>query len=142
MTESYVFKEKIAAPLTSARFRYTMTTIPSAKNTPRGEAKPEGEENKNSKDDKEEVVPTVNDTQLDDDGLCTICYSQKANTVLLDCGHGGICIDCATDTMRKNNHCLFCRQRVIQIIEIQTDEIKKGLYKVVNSYFVSDGTFP
>jgi hypothetical protein len=84
-----------------------------------------------------EAVPNGAELE-DDDGICTICFTEQANTVLLDCGHGGICLNCAIDSMKKNNHCLFCRAKVVQIIEINTSEIRKGLYKVVNSYYVSD----
>ena len=75
----------------------------------------------------------------EEEGLCSICFSEPASTVLLDCGHGGICLACAIDSMKKNNHCLFCRERVVQIIEIDTKDLGNGLYKVVNSYYVSDG---
>lgn len=70
--------------------------------------------------------------------LCNICFTDPPGAVLLDCGHGGICINCAIDSMKKNNHCLFCRAKVIQIIEIDTKEVRKGLFKVLNSYYVSD----
>ena len=85
-----------------------------------------------------ETVPENINPAEEDDGLCTICFTEAANTVLLDCGHGGICLTCAIDSMKKNNHCLFCRLKVVQIIEINISEIRKGLYKVVNSYYVSD----
>lgn len=99
--------------------------------------------------DKEKAIEVVtqresmpaHDQQLEDDsGLCTICYSENANTVLLDCGHGSICLTCAVDSMKKNNQCLFCRAKVIQIIEIDNTEVRKGLYKVLNSFYVSDET--
>lgn len=125
ITEQFVAKALDDEPMSTARYKYTIT-----------------QGDKDDDPQKEPNVPQLPDDALDDDSLCTICYSQKSNTVLLDCGHGGICIDCATDTMKKNNHCLFCRARVVQIIEIDTDEIKRGLYKVVNSFYVSDGTYP
>lgn len=96
IVEQFVAKIKVESPMSSARYRYTVT---------QGDVEDEP---------KQEVdIPQLPDDALDDDSLCTICYSQKSNTVLLDCGHGGICIDCATDTMKKNNHCLFCRARVV-----------------------------
>lgn len=73
-----------------------------------------------------------------EDELCNICFTDPANTVLLDCGHGSICVNCAIDSMKKNNHCIFCRAKVLQIIEIDTKEVRKGLFKVVNSYYVSE----
>lgn len=129
--QQYVAKERVDEPLSSARYKYTIT-----------QGDQDKEETEPNPEQKIPTIPQLPDDALDDDSLCTICYSQKSNTVLLDCGHGGICIDCATDTMKKNNHCLFCRARVIQIIEIETSEIKRGLYKVINSFYVSDGTYP
>jgi hypothetical protein len=61
-----------------------------------------------------------------------------SNAVLLDCGHGGVCLECAIDTMKKNNLCFLCRSSVVQIIEIDlSKEVRKGLYKVLNSFYVS-----
>lgn len=124
VADQFVAKERVDEPLSTTRYKYTVT---------QGDV---------DEPKIEKTIPQLPDDALDDESLCTICYSQKSNTVLLDCGHGGICIDCATDTMKKNNHCLFCRARVIQIIEIDTNEVKRGLYKVVNSFYVSDGTYP
>lgn len=125
IADQFVAKERVEEPLSSSRYKYTVT---------------QGDKEEDAKE--QQTIPQLPDDALDDDTLCTICYSQKSNTVLLDCGHGGICIDCATDTMKKNNHCLFCRARVVQIIEIDTNEVKRGLFKVVNSFYVSDGTYP
>lgn len=125
VVDQFVAKAKVETPMSTARYKYTVT---------------QGDVEESPK--KEPEIPQLPDDALDDDTLCTICYSQKSNTVLLDCGHGGICIDCATDTMKKNNHCLFCRARVVQIIEIETSEVKRGLYKVINSFYVSDGSYP
>lgn len=85
-----------------------------------------------------ESMPKDGPAEDEDAGLCTVCYSEAANTVLLDCGHGSVCLACAIDSMKKNNHCLFCRAKVVQIIEIAPEEVRKGLYKVLNSFYVSD----
>jgi hypothetical protein len=69
---------------------------------------------------------------------CYICFSEPANSVVLDCGHGGICVGCAIDSMKKNNQCFLCRSTVYQIIEIDLEaEVEPGLYKVKNSFYVS-----
>ena len=74
----------------------------------------------------------------EEDSLCYICFSNPANCIYLDCGHGGVCLDCAIDSIKKNNICTLCREKVVQIIEIDyRHEIREGLYKVTNSYFVS-----
>lgn len=120
MKDQYVFKDKTDTIQNSARVKYNVAN-------------------------KEKAIEIVTQRESmpqniedEDSGLCTICYSENANTVLLDCGHGSICLTCAIDSMKKNNHCLFCRAKVYQIIEIDNVEVRKGLYKVLNSYYVSD----
>ena len=120
MKDQYVFKDATDHIQNSARVRYNVANKEKAiKIVTERETMPEAMED-------------------DDGGLCTICYSENANTVLLDCGHGSVCLTCAIDSMKKNNHCIFCRAKVVQIIEIDMTEVKKGLYKVVNSFYVSD----
>lgn len=83
----------------------------------------------------EEEVTYENENE---EGLCFICFSNDSNCVFLDCGHGGICLDCAMDTIKRNNICALCRETVSQIIEIDPKtEIRDGLFKVLNSYYVS-----
>ncbi len=80
---------------------------------------------------------------LEDDGLCFICYTNPPNAVFLDCGHGGtlqspgVCLDCSIDSMKRNNACTMCRKEVIQILEIESLNNIDGLFKVLNSYYVS-----
>lgn len=80
---------------------------------------------------------------LEDDGLCFICYTNPPNAVFLDCGHGGtprspgMCLDCSIDSMKRNNACTMCRKEVIQILEIESLNNIDGLFKVLNSYYVS-----
>jgi hypothetical protein len=47
-------------------------------------------------------------------------------------------VECAIDSMKKNNQCFLCRSVVYQIIEIDLEaEVEPGLYKVKNSFYVS-----
>ena len=74
----------------------------------------------------------------EDDGLCYICYANPSDCIYLDCGHGGVCLSCAMDTIKKNNICTLCRKPVTQLIEIDpTTEIRNGVFMVLNSYYVS-----
>lgn len=94
-----------------------------------------GEPQEEKEGEKEDEVKYENE---DEEGLCFICFSNDSNCVFLDCGHGGICLDCAMDTIKRNNICALCREVVNQIIEIDPKvEIRDGLYKVLNSYYVS-----
>lgn len=77
----------------------------------------------------------------EDEGLCIICFSMPSTCVFLNCGHGGVCLECAMDSMKKNNVCILCRETVVQIIEISENEIRDGLFQVLNSYYVSREEF-
>ena len=86
----------------------------------------------------DEMIEDLENTGVGENGApCYICFSEPANSVLLDCGHGGICVSCAIDSMKKNNQCFLCRSVVHQIIEIDlVEEIEPGLYRVKNSFYV------
>jgi hypothetical protein len=42
---------------------------------------------------------------------CWICLRDdvSADAVLLPCGHGGICLDCATNLWKRRSLCPLCR---------------------------------
>lgn len=52
-------------------------------------------------------------TCADDEGLCYICFANPSNCIYLDCGHGGVCLECAIDSIKKNNVCSLCREKVV-----------------------------
>ncbi|CAD8168388.1 unnamed protein product [Paramecium octaurelia] len=62
---------------------------------------------------------------------CIICCEKQANAVLMKCGHGGICYECAFESAQKSRECFLCRQRVIEIYEI--DQNEQGNYLKVYS---------
>ena len=35
---------------------------------------------------------------VDPNDLCIICFERSKNAVFLECGHGGVCYNCAIDT--------------------------------------------
>jgi Zinc finger, C3HC4 type (RING finger) len=45
------------------------------------------------------------------DKLCYVCVAREANAVLLECGHGGVCYDCALGLVqqRRERSCPICR---------------------------------
>ena len=43
-----------------------------------------------------------------------VCFVNDPNAVNMNCGHGGICYDCAIEIMQKTGECYLCRQVIIK----------------------------
>ena len=41
-----------------------------------------------------------------------------ANCVLLPCGHGGVCRDCAEQVVARDSQCHMCRAKVLRVAEL------------------------
>ena len=41
-----------------------------------------------------------------------------ANCVLLPCGHGGVCRDCAEQVVARDPQCHLCRAKVLRVAEL------------------------
>ena len=55
-------------------------------------------------------------------GVCQICFedSSVASTVLLPCGHGGLCRECGDAVaQRAPHHCHMCRQQVLKVATVE-----------------------
>lgn len=50
---------------------------------------------------------------------CSICYESECNAVLMDCGHGGICMNCAGVLFRQSGQCHMCRATISQVLKIK-----------------------
>jgi len=66
------------------------------------------------------------------ENLCTICYDSAPNGVYMDCGHGGVCYECALETWKKSENCILCRQRISKVLKIVVCK-PLGIVKVVES---------
>jgi len=53
-----------------------------------------------------------------DEGICIVCMDKAANAVFMNCGHGGVCYDCAMETWKKSNFCVVCRSEIKAIYEV------------------------
>ncbi len=56
--------------------------------------------------------------EVQEDNSCYLCCSKAANALLMSCGHGGICYDCAIEIVQKNNQCMQCRQTIDEVCKI------------------------
>lgn len=55
------------------------------------------------------------------DKKCSICLGEECNSVFLECGHGGICHNCATFLMKEKRQCHMCRSPIAQVVKIKVE---------------------
>ena len=56
----------------------------------------------------------------DDDDLCVICWENPINTVILECGHRALCLDCSEGLrmyLLSIDMCLLTRSRMSYVQE-------------------------
>ena len=64
---------------------------------------------------------------------CTICLDADSNSVLMDCGHGAICFNCALTILNTTCECPLCRNPVVQVLRIDTSFQSDDLLKVIEA---------
>lgn len=52
------------------------------------------------------------ESQVREEDLCVICFSNPQNSVNMPCGHGSLCIECSLDVLKKSDDCCICRELV------------------------------
>lgn len=57
----------------------------------------------------------------DNENTCYICVQNPCNAVMMNCGHGGVCYDCALEFVKKKFECMQCRQKVERVVKINPD---------------------
>ena len=63
---------------------------------------------------------------VDEELLCTICYSQIANYNIIPCFHKG-CRECLLAYMAEHEQCFMCRQHYDSVVMIPDEEIQKKI---------------
>lgn len=91
--------------------------------------------NKKSHSFSEKPEDEFNDAAITDDAVsekkCVICVEGPCDSVLMDCGHGGICFTCATLMSKQKESCHFCRAPIIRALKIKVK--KANVIDVVGS---------
>ena len=64
---------------------------------------------------------------------CEICTDAEPNSVIMECGHGGICIKCSIEILKKNNSCRVCKKKIGIILVIEPNDSKTDFVKVIGS---------
>jgi hypothetical protein len=59
--------------------------------------------------------PTLSYAELDEN-LCYTCFDSKPNTMLITCGHQGLCSVCAARLWRIDKRCPLCRRGVHGVV--------------------------
>jgi len=54
--------------------------------------------------------------------LCSICMSEKVDTIILPCKHMCVCFDCSKDLRSKTNKCPICRGKIDSFLRLEKDK--------------------
>ena len=68
-------------------------------------------ESKYKKEDSQNV-------QEEEQQQCYICYSNAPNAVIVECGHGGVCSECAVEIIKRKGLCMQCRKQARKVVKI------------------------
>ena len=68
-----------------------------------------------------------------EESLCIVCMEKVSNTIINNCGHGGMCDTCIKLTLIRSKKCCHCRKPIDKILVIKP--YKKG-YKVHIKYVI------
>jgi len=77
-----------------------------------------------------------------DENLCYLCWANEPNALLMTCGHGGICYECAIALVNKKNECMQCREIVTEIHKIDQNLKLPGVIKAVEVCKVTKSKVP
>lgn len=77
-------------------------------------SKPPVEREKSGK--KKKIIKIENEAEEEEDLNCQVCFNNKADSVYMECGHGGVCYDCATSMWKNNEECYLCRSVIFLFI--------------------------
>jgi hypothetical protein len=49
---------------------------------------------------------------------CLLCADKYANAVIMGCGHGGVCFECAVKMQQNAGTCPICRGKIEKILKL------------------------
>ncbi len=58
------------------------------------------------------------DTEMDDESQCFVCWGREWDAILLECGHSGICVECAVKLWDETRRCPLCRQSFSAVMRV------------------------
>ena len=70
---------------------------------------------------------------------CCICFSNLANAVIMNCGHGGICYECGKSILQSNVClCHLCREPLLFVLQLDLQNSFQNFINVVSATYVED----
>jgi len=60
---------------------------------------------------------------VETDQVCFICFENPPDAVLLECGHAGVCVECALGLMHRQaaSQCSICRAYITNVVKLRRD---------------------
>ncbi|CAD8135233.1 unnamed protein product [Paramecium pentaurelia] len=94
----------------------------------------EGQQSNTQLDNISKEIEQVNlprSVSLSSINACCICFDNEPNALFMQCGHGGVCYNCAIDLWKNKAECYLCRNKIDRVLKIQMSEQQKNIYQVV-----------
>ena len=64
-------------------------------------------------------VGMTNGNMMTETQTCVICFESLANACFMECGHGGVCFECACVIAKKSpSHCPICRHDINEVFKL------------------------
>ena len=79
----------------------------------------EADAQKDSNEDNVSENDEKSNEEAQEDINCVICCDKKANAVIMNCGHGGICYSCGVELWKKEEKCYLCRQNITKLLRLK-----------------------
>ncbi|CAD8138965.1 unnamed protein product [Paramecium octaurelia] len=78
-----------------------------------------------------EQVNQPGSVSLSSINACCICFDNEPNSLFMQCGHGGVCYNCAIDLWKNKAECYLCRNKIDRVLKIKMTEQQKNIYQVI-----------
>eukprot|EP01017_Pseudomicrothorax_dubius_P009688 TRINITY_DN1333_c0_g1_i6.p1 TRINITY_DN1333_c0_g1~~TRINITY_DN1333_c0_g1_i6.p1 ORF type:complete len:677 (-),score=99.08 TRINITY_DN1333_c0_g1_i6:48-2078(-) len=63
---------------------------------------------------------------------CLVCFDRQPDAVIMDCGHGGLCYECAVELWEKTDACYLCRKPLTQILQVDLATRAEDVLKILS----------
>jgi hypothetical protein len=62
---------------------------------------------------------------------CYVCFEKSSDSIIKECGHGGVCFSCATKYILIKNQCMVCRGTAQTVMKILPEPVRdNNIFKV------------